>query len=222
MDDETLRSRVFSELDFEPSVGAGEITVTVRNGVVTLTGHVSSLAQKLAAKQAVARVRGVRAIAQEIEVTPPQEVRADEDLAQRAANVLAWASALPENAIQVEVAHGVVTLSGEVEWDYQRRVAEQEVRGLAGVIDVKNLITLKFHHPTADIKGRIEEALGRSAMDTKAVRISVEDGVVILAGSVGSWFDSDNTERVAWSVPGVRAVDNRLVIEAAGEDAAAA
>jgi osmotically-inducible protein OsmY len=201
MDDETLRSRVFSELDFEPSVGAGEITVTVRNGVVTLTGHVSSLAQKLAAKQAVARVRGVRAIAQEIEVTPPQEVRADEDLAQRAANVLAWASALPENAIQVEVAHGVVTLSGEVEWDYQRRVAEQEVRGLAGVIDVKNLITLKFHHPTADIKGRIEEALGRSAMDTKAVRI---------------------TERVAWSVPGVRAVDNRLVIEAAGEDAAAA
>jgi osmotically-inducible protein OsmY len=222
MDDETLRRRVFSELDFEPSVGAGEIAVTVRNGVVTLTGHVSSLAQKLAAKQAVARVRGVRAIAQEIEVTPPQEVRADEDLARRAAKVLAWASALPENAIQVEVDHGVVTLSGEVEWDYQRRIAEQEVRGLAGVIDVKNLITLKFHHPAADIKGRIEEALGRSAMDTRALRISVEGGVVILAGRVGSWFDSDNTERVAWSVPGVRAVDNRLVIEDAGEEETAA
>lgn len=222
MDDETLRSRVFSELDFEPSVSAGEIAVTVRNGVVTLTGHVSSLAQKLAAKQAVARVRGVRAIAQEIEVTPPQEVRADEDLAQRAANVLAWASALPENAIQVEVAHGVVTLSGEVEWDYQRRVAEQAVRGLAGVIDVKNLIALKFHHPTADIKGRIEEALGRNAMDAKGLRVIVEGGDVILAGSVGSWFDSDNAERVAWSVPGVRAVDNRLVIEDAGEEEPAA
>jgi osmotically-inducible protein OsmY len=219
-DDETLRRRLVAELDFDPSLDAAHITVAVHNGVVTLTGQVASLAQKEAARAAVTRVRGVRAIAQEIQVLPVRHPESDADLAERVASLLGWTDAVPRGAVTVEVTDGVVTLRGEVEWDYQRRVAEQVVRALADVVDVRNAVALKFRHPPADIQGRIEEALARHALAANDVRVTAKGGQVTLSGRVNSWFDGDLAERVAWSVPGVGGVCNNLTIANRGDDEA--
>ncbi|MFI4976479.1 MAG: BON domain-containing protein [Caulobacterales bacterium] len=213
LDDKALRNHVLDELDYDPSIDAAGIAVTAHNGVVTLAGHVPTLAQKLAAKETAARIKGVRAIVQELEVASPQAPEDDEDLAERAANLLSWMTALPQDTIKVEVSRGVVTLTGEVEWDYQRRIAEQEVRNLAGILDLNNLITLKFQHPADDTKGRIEEALARNAFSLEDVHVTAEKGAVTLSGAVRSWFDCDLADRLAWSAPGVHSVDNRLVVQ---------
>lgn len=210
--DEVLRNLIIAELDFDPSIESTGIVVAADNGVVTLSGHVPTAAQKLAARDAVARVRGVRAIAQELEVRHPHDPHDDQDLAGRAANVLEWASVLPREAIQVEVSSGVVTLTGEVEWDYQRRIADQLVRGLSGVLDLNNEITLAHAEAGDDVKAQIEEALRRNAFDGSDINVWAEGGVVALTGSVGSWYDCDRAERLAWSVGGVRSVENRLAV----------
>jgi osmotically-inducible protein OsmY len=212
MDDKTLRDDILAELDFEPGVEAEGIGVAVHHGVVTLSGQVNNHSEKIRAEEAVRRVNGVRAIAEEITVRRGDGMN-DEALAQRVADLLGWISAVPLGVV-AQVEQGAVTLKGEVEHDYQRRIAEQEVRSLNGVTRLRNEIALKPRLAPEDLKRRIEEALARNAVDTSSVRLDVDEGGVTLTGAVRTWFDREAVERLIWSAPGVRAVDNRLVISA--------
>jgi len=164
MDNKFLRQNVLDELEFEPSIEAANIGVAVDNGVVTLTGHVPNYWQKTIAESAVWRVKGVKAIAQEIEVRFPTEKQdSDDQIAERAVNLLSWDASVPKNAIRVKVQSGWVTLEGEVNWQYQRNAAEADIRKLTGVIAVSNHIIIKPTVQAPDIRKRIEDALKRYA-----------------------------------------------------------
>lgn len=217
LSDKQLRQLVIDELDFEPSIDSAEIGVSVESGVAALTGHVSSYTQKLAAERAVWRVKGVKAIAQEIQVRIPGDKQDnDDEIAQRAVSILAWNTSVPRDAVQVRVQNGLVSLHGQVDWNYQRVAAETSVRKLSGVIGLVNNITLTNEinaHP-ADVKKRIADALKRHAeVEAARIRVSVRDsGVVSLEGEVNNWDERDAAERAAWCVPGVRAVEDHLKI----------
>jgi osmotically-inducible protein OsmY len=215
MTDTSLRQDIIDELDFEPSVNAAHIGVAVDNGVVTLSGHVYSYAEKYAAEQAVKRVKGVRAIAQEIEVRYPNDIKtADDQIAERAVNILHWSAVVPLDAVQVKVQDGWVTLTGQVDWQFQRTAAETEIRKLSGVAGVINSITLKSHVQPKDVKRKIEDALKRSAeVEAAGIRVSMlGNGKVALDGRVHDWQERDAVSRAAWSAPGVMSVDDRLTI----------
>jgi osmotically-inducible protein OsmY len=215
MDDKQLRQNIIDELEFEPSVDAQDIGVAVSDGVVTLSGHVSSYAEKIAAQQAVQRVKGVQAIAQEIEVRYPGEKKtADDEIAKRALNILKWDAVIPGDAVKVTVQKGWVLLTGEVDWQFQKKAAEDAIRKLSGVTGVRNSITIKPRVSAFDIKQKIENALARNAhVEARAIRVNVSDGnKVRLEGSVDSWDDRYIVENAAWSVPGVKSVDDRLAI----------
>lgn len=213
MDDKTLRQRVIDELDWDPSVRSANIGVTARDGVVTLSGHVPTYAEKIAAASVARRVRGVKAVAQEMEVFSEFTDDSDENIAHRAVNVLKWDVTVPSDRVTVQVSSGYVTLSGEVEWDYQRRAAEWDVRRLSGVIGVTNSITLKPHADAGDIKSRIEAALERNAdVEAKGVKVSVHDGRVVLDGRVRAWYERSLVEKAAWAAPGVRSVEDNVTI----------
>jgi osmotically-inducible protein OsmY len=215
MDDKQLRQNIIDELEFEPSVDAQDIGVAVSDGVVTLSGHVSSYAEKIAAQHAVQRVKGVQAIAQEIEVRYPGEKKtADDEIAKRALNILKWDAVIPGDAVKVTVQKGWVLLTGEVDWQFQKKAAEDAIRKLSGVTGVRNFITIKPRVSAFDIKQKIENALARNAhVEARAIRVNVSDGnKVRLEGSVDSWDDRYIVENAAWSVPGVQSVDDRLAI----------
>jgi osmotically-inducible protein OsmY len=215
MSDNELKKDVLDELDFEPSVSAANIGVAVTDSVVTLTGHVSSYAQKLAAERAARRVKGVRAIAQEIEVTFPADARvSDEDVAKRAANVLSWNTVLPTNAVKVTVHGGWVTLSGQVDWQYQKNAAEDAVRPLPGVAAVINNISIKPHVEVRDVKQKIDNALRRNAeIEANGIRVIVRDGgAIMLEGKVRTATERDAVKNAAWSAQGVRFVQDDLII----------
>jgi osmotically-inducible protein OsmY len=216
MDDKLVREDVLDELEFDPSVDATNIGVAVDEGVVTLTGHVSSYAEKTAAECAARRVRGVRAIAQEIEVRYPSEKKAlDDEIAKRALTVLNWDAMIPQDAVKVTVQKGWVTLTGEVNWQYQKEAAVDAVRKLSGVTGVHDCISIKpqtVH--VSDIKKKIEDALARHAqIEAEAIRVDIRDGnKVSLQGKVDSWEEREAVESAAWSVAGVQSVDDRLTI----------
>jgi len=215
MNSKQLRQTVIDELEFEPRVDAATIGVAVENGVVTLSGHVPSYAAKLSAERAARRVKGVHAIAQEIEVRYASDKNtADDEIAKRAISIIKWDAMTPANAIQVTVQKGWVTLSGEVEWQYQRKAAEDAVRRLSGVNGVFNSITLKPTVNVPDIKKKIEDALSRHAkVEAQAIRVTVRDGnKVSLEGKVESWDERQAVEDAAWSAAGVQSVDDRLTI----------
>jgi osmotically-inducible protein OsmY len=215
MDDKQLRQNIIDELEFEPSVDAQDIGVAVSEGIVTLSGHVSSYAEKVAVQHAVQRVKGVRAIAQEIEVRYPGEKKtADDEIAKRALNILKWDAVIPGAAVRVTVQKGWVLLTGEVDWQFQKKAAEDAIRKLSGVTGVSNSITIKPRVSASDIKKKIEDALARNAhVEARAIRVNVSDGnKVRLEGAVDSWDDRDVVENAAWSVPGVQSVDDRLAI----------
>ena len=214
MDDKTLRQCVIDELDWEPTVDAAHIGVAVDDGVVTLTGHVPTYTQLVAAETAVKRVKGVRALAQDIEVRlAGSAIHSDEDIAGRAVQLLKWNVAFPRDAIQVKVTKGWVTLSGEVEWQYQRIAAANAVRDLSGLKGMSNLITVKPHLKAADVTRNIEDALRRNAhLEAQQIRVSVADGKVRLEGRVHSWHERDAAERAAWAAPGVRMVEDNVLI----------
>lgn len=215
MSDKQLRQDVIDELEFEPSVNAAHIEVAVDGGVVTLSGHVSSYAEKLAAEAATRRVKGVRAIAQEIEVRYPDERKtADDDIAKRALDIMQWSAVVPREAIQLTVREGWVTLSGQVDWQFQKRAAEDEIRRLSGVSGVVNNIVIKPRVQPADVKRKIEEALRRNAdVEAQGIQVSVVDGgKITLQGRVHDWHERMTAENAAWSAPGVSAVDDRLTI----------
>ena len=216
MQDTKLRQDVIDELEFEPSIEAASIGVTAKDGVVTLSGHVTSYAEKIAAERATRRVKGVRAIAQEIEVRYPGSARtADDEIATRALNALKWIAAVPHEDIKVTVNHGLVTLSGEVAWHYQSDAAENAVRGLIGVTGVANSIALKPQARAVDVKKKIEDALRRHAeVEAKSIRVNVINDKVTLEGTVDNWDERMAVENAAWSAPGVRMVEDRLRIGA--------
>jgi len=215
MDDLELRQLVIDELDFEPSINAANIGISVEKGVVTLTGHVASYVEKIAAERAVERVKGVKAIAQEIEVRyPDHQKRSDDEIAQRAVNIMHWSVQVPEGSIHVKVEKGWVTLGGAVEWQYQRLAAESAVRKLSGISGVSNLIEIRPRVAAADVHRKIMDSLKRNAeIEADSIRVIVDNDKVTLEGKVKAWYERGLAERAAWSAPGVKAVDDRLTLD---------
>jgi hyperosmotically inducible protein len=215
MFDKTLRQDVLDELDFDPSLDSTNIGVTVHDGVATLSGFVSSYAQKLAAVSATRRVKGVQAIADEIVVRHPEDKKtSDDQIAKRALDILKWDVLVPPGAIDVTVRNGMVTLSGEVRWHYQRSSAESDVRKLSGVQAVLNNIAIKPQPIAANVRDKIESALRRSAeIEAKEIKVRVaEGGEVYLDGRVHSLKESMAAANAAWAAPGVAQVHNRLIV----------
>jgi osmotically-inducible protein OsmY len=215
MSDSALRQDIIDELEFEPRVNAAHIGVAVENGVVTLSGHVGSYAEKLAAEKAAKRVKGVHAIAEKIEVRCPSDKKtADDEIASRAVNILRWSAVVPPDSVMIKVQDGWVRLSGEVNWQFQRSAAEAEIRRLSGVTGVINGITIKPRVQPVDIKRKIEAALKRHAeIEAQGIRVTVEDGGRVgLEGYVHDWREREAATDAAWSAPGVVRVDDRLRI----------
>ncbi|NTF82945.1 BON domain-containing protein [Rhizobium rhizogenes] len=214
MDDITLRQLVIDELEFDPSINAANIGVTAENGVITLTGHVPTYAEKEAAERTTRRIKGVKAIAQDIEVRPAGTHKtADDEIAKRSVNTIAWHVTIPKDAVQVKVQNGWVTLNGRVEWQYQKTAAADAVRDLSGVVGVSNMIEVAPRASSADVKKRIEDAFRRDAeIEAKAININVADGKVTLQGKVKTWSERQAAEHAAWSAPGVRNVEDRLLV----------
>lgn len=214
MDNTELRKKILDELEFDPSLDANNIGVMVENGVVTLTGHVACYAEKLNAEYAVQRVKGVRAIAEQIEVRLPSGINtADDQIARRALDMIAWDSAIPRDAVQVKVQKGWVTLSGKVDWQHQRSACECVVRRLSGVAGVANLIEVRPAVQAANVQQNIGNALKRNAeVDAADIQIQVTGSEVTLTGHVHSWHALDAVQRAAWSAPGVTAVVDHLQV----------
>jgi len=212
--DEELQRDVLAELKWEPRLQPNEIGVRVKDGIVTLFGWVDTFTKKWAAEEAALRVRGVKAVVNEIEVRLPSEAeRTDEEIAAAAIRALESDTTVPSDRIRVTVSKGWVTLEGEVEWQYQKLDAERAVRRLTGVRGVANLITVKPRVTPTDLKLMIEDALIRNAeLDAQKIDVRVIGSKVVLKGTVRSWAEREAAERAAWSAPGVDEVDNQIKI----------
>jgi len=213
--DMELKKHVEEELQWEPKVEASHIGVIVNDGVVTLNGSVDNFPAKWEAEEAVLRVAGVKAVANEIEVTLPGEnLRTDEDIARLAWDVLEWNTTLPKNNdLQVAVEDGWITLTGHVEWQYQKKAAESVVRPLTGVKGITNNIVVKPRETQAAVKENIHAALDRNAaLKAKEIRVTVDGSTVTLEGTVSSWAEKQAAESAAWLAPGVTRVNNNLVV----------
>jgi osmotically-inducible protein OsmY len=210
--DSQLQQDVMAELKWEPAVHAAQIGVEVKNGVVTLAGEVSSYSEKWNSERAAQRVNGVKALAVELKVKLSEfGKRTDADIAESAKNILGWSSSLPADSIKVLVEDGWLTLSGDVEWQYQRQDAADSVRWLVGVTGVSNQIGIKPSLSATVVKTDIEAALKRrAAADAQTIGVQVKGGDVTLTGTVHSWAERDLATRSAWGSAGVRNVVDKL------------
>ena len=210
--DSQLQQDVMAELKWEPAVHAAQIGVEVKDGVVTLAGEVSSYTEKLHAERAAQRFSGVQALAVDMQVKLSSfGLRTDADIAASARNILNWTSSLPADAIQVLVEGGWLTLSGHVEWQFQRQDAANSVRHLVGVTGVSNQIAIKPAASATVVKSDIEAALKRrAANDAGTIAVDVKDGDVTLTGTVHSWAERDLATRSAWGSAGVRKVVDHM------------
>jgi osmotically-inducible protein OsmY len=212
--DHELKQDVESELRWEPSVTEAHVGVSAKTGIVTLSGHVPSYAEKRRAEAAAKRVYGVLAVANELDVEVPfAHKRNDEDIAAACVAALKAHASVPDEQIKVVVSSGWVTLDGTVTWQYQKEAAERALRELIGVLGITDMITVKPRVSVADVKHQIEAAFKRSAeIDAQRVTVETRDGKVILHGKVRSWAEMDEAQRAAWSAPGVTTVISEITV----------
>jgi osmotically-inducible protein OsmY len=212
--DSQLKQAVLDELAWEPSVDAAHVGVTAHAGVITLSGHVTNYAHKQAAEKAAGRVKGVTAVAEEMEVVLPYEIhRSDEDIAAAAADRLFWDSIVPKDRVKVTVEKGWVTLSGNVDWHFQREAADQDVQRLMGVRGVANEIGIKPTVNASNVRDEIEQALHRSwYYDPNSIKVSADGGRIKLTGIVTTWNARQLAGSTAWSAPGATAVTNDICV----------
>jgi osmotically-inducible protein OsmY len=212
--DLNLKHDVEAELEWDPGVDARKIGVTAAGGVVTLTGHVHSYAEKWSAERIAKRVHGVRGVANDVEVRLSSDDHLDDDdIVESALAALRWNFTVPKDRIRVLVTKGFLTLEGDVDWQYQKRAAEDAVRNQRGVRGISNQIMVKAHVYAGDVKTKIEAALKRSAeVDSKNVIVETSDGSVTLRGKVRSWAEHDDALSAAWAAPGVTKVVDHLSI----------
>jgi osmotically-inducible protein OsmY len=209
-----LKDDVTKELEWDPSINASQVGVAVKKGVVTLTGHLDTFAEKYAVERAVGRVAGVQAIAVELDVKlEPGHKRSDTEIAVAAESALKWHSGIPEGQIHVKVEKGWVTLKGEVDWDYQRKNAEKAVRSLVGVVGVSNGMTLKVTVTPANVATRIRDALTRHAeREANHLEVLVKGSTVTLRGEVDSLVERAAAFNAAWAAPGISTVVNEIKV----------
>jgi osmotically-inducible protein OsmY len=214
MTDKELKQHVQNALDWEPSLDARDIGVSVDEGVVTLRGNVPSFSEKVTAERVGLRVFGVKAVANDLIVHLPSGFeRTDTEIAQAAVAALKWNTIVPHDRVTVAVANGWITLSGKVNWNYQKDAIARTVRDLNGVKGIMNNIVVQPVVKTTDVRDKIEDAFKRSAeVDARRISVAAEDGKVILSGNVHSWAERQEAERAAWAAPGVRQVDDRLAV----------
>jgi osmotically-inducible protein OsmY len=212
--DSQLQQDVLAEFKWEPSVTAGHIGVTAKHGVVTLSGHVDSYAQKHAAEAAARRVKGVKGVAEEIEVRLPFDTkRSDDDIAAAAIYRLAWNVSVPKDSVIVRVENGWVTLTGQVDWWYQREAVEHDIRPLLGVVGVSNQTTIKPRVDTATLSDDITHALHRSwYFNPDNIHVRADGGRIVLTGTVQSPHDRQVAAETAWSAPGATNVENDIAV----------
>ena len=212
--DSEIERDVKDELTWNPDLDATDIAVSVKKGVVTLTGFARSYLDKFEAEAAAKRVAGVVAVANDIEVRMPSfDERPDPEIARDAVAAIKSQLPISSEKIKIVVKNGWITLEGEVEWQYQRSTAEQAVRRIKGVKGVSNTITLKPRAHPSEIKRKIQDAFRRSAeVDANRILVEADEGVVTLKGTVRSWIEREEAERVAWSAPGVTNVVDQIVV----------
>ena len=212
--DTQLQSDVMAELKWDPSINANRIGVEVSGGVVTLSGHVDRFSEKWAAERAVQKVTGVKALAVEVNVNlPGSSNRTDTDIARTAENVLQWTTNWPKDHVKVLVEKGWVTLSGQLDHEYQRQIASSAVRHLMGVTGVSNQTTLKLNVTSSSVKADIVAALKRRALtDADEVMVTVNGGKVTLTGVVQSWSEHDMVSDSVWNTPGVTDVNDNISV----------
>ena len=212
--DRELQEQVLAALEWEPGVNAARIGVSVNDGVVTLQGTVTTFSQKGTAQRAAGHVFGVRAVANDLQVTPDGATsRTDSTIAQAVANALEWDSAIPDNAVKATVTNGWVSLTGTVAWQFEKAAAERAVQHLYGVKGVTNSVIVRPQVSAEDVKAKIESAFRRSAeIDAQHVKVDAREGAVVLTGTVHSLSERNEAERAAWAAPGVTKVDDRLVV----------
>jgi len=212
--DQQLQQDVIAELAWEASVDAARIGVEVKDGVVTLSGHVDSYPEKCEAERAAQRVSGVKALAVEITVNlPGPNQRSDADIARAAENLLEWMTYAQKDGIKVMVEGGWITLTGEVDWAYQRNAAVRGLRPLMGVVGVSDQLTIRPRASLDGVRSGIENALKRRLQnDANAVSVEVVADRVVLTGNVGTWSERDLIEHAAWSAPGVRSVVDNICV----------
>jgi osmotically-inducible protein OsmY len=214
MNDFDLKAEVKEALEWEPALDARAIDISVKDGIVTLTGSVPSYPEKHAAEKAAGLIRAVKAVACQLNVALPAfNTRSDQEIARAAADAIAWNTLLTNTSIQVFVDKGRITLQGTVNWNYQRQSADRSVRYLAGVRDVNNHIVVRPVAEQVAVRSQIEAALIRNArLDADHIRVEVRDDRVILRGTVQSWIEREEAERAAWASPGVGDVENELIV----------
>jgi osmotically-inducible protein OsmY len=212
--DSEIEKNVKAELEWDPDLDATDIAVSVKDGVVTLTGFVKSYTDRYEAEIAAKRVAGVVAVANDIEVRMPSvDERPDPDIAREAAAAIKSQLPISSQNIKIIVKNGWATLEGEVEWQYQRQTAESVVRRIKGVKGVSNTILLRPRAEPTEVKRKIQEALRRSAeVDANRIEVEAHGGEVILKGAVRSWIEREEAERAAWAAPGVTKVEDRIIV----------
>jgi osmotically-inducible protein OsmY len=212
--DSEIERDVREELRWAPDLYAEDIAISVKDGVVTLAGFTRSYTDRLEAEAAAKRVAGVHAVANDIEVRLPEiDQRPDPDIARDAVAALKSQLPISHDKIKVIVKDGWITLEGTAEWQYQKTTAENAVRKIKGVKGVTDVIQLKPAVQPTDIQRRIQEAFKRSAeVDAERITVEAKGSEVILKGTVRSWTEREEAERVAWSAPGVTHVEDRIVV----------
>lgn len=212
--DADIQRDVQAELEWEPSLDAAGIGVAVSHGVVTLTGQVKSYAEKMVAEKAAGRVAGVRAIAEEIKVSYPSDPKtSDQEIARRIADLFDWDVMIPGKHLHVRVEKGWVTLTGTVDWEYQRRAARGAAGKINGVLGISNQIEVRQAPVARDVRDRIVAAIRRQAdADGETIEVETKGNRVILSGRVKAWHERQLAERAAWATPGVGAVDDRITL----------